>query len=148
MCFFLQRRGDSLHGTPGKIAHSRPCNIENPEPGKCMNGSNRYASFNRIGPMPNKGPSTYRARHSLQGRHWWHLIILSWIQGYMEPSWTLPHYWCSAQHIKKLKLEKQAIEPDLVGANSLRTGGAMDLKLHGYSNTTIMKMGRWTSLTF
>ena len=26
--FFSQRRGDSLHGTPGNIAHSRPCNNE------------------------------------------------------------------------------------------------------------------------
>ena len=24
----------------------------------------------------------------------------------------------------------------------------MALKIHGYSDTTIMKMGRWTSLTF
>lgn len=49
---------------------------------------------------------------------------------------------------KKLKLHQQAIDPDLVGAHSLRAGGAMALKLHGYDDTTIMKMGRWTSLTF
>jgi hypothetical protein len=36
----------------------------------------------------------------------------------------------------------------LVGAHSLQAGGAMALKLHGFSDTTIMKMGRWTSLTF
>ena len=47
-----------------------------------------------------------------------------------------------------LRLDKQAIDPDLVGAHSLRAGGAMALKLHGYDDTTIMKMGRWTSLTF
>ena len=49
---------------------------------------------------------------------------------------------------KVLKLDKQAIDPDLVGAHSLRAGGAMALKLHGYDDTTIMKVGRWTSLTF
>ena len=49
---------------------------------------------------------------------------------------------------KTLKLHEQAIIPDLVGAHSLRAGGAMALKLHGYDDTTIMKMGRWTSLTF
>ena len=49
---------------------------------------------------------------------------------------------------KTLNLHRQAIDPDLVGAHSLRAGGAMALKLHGYDDTTIMKMGRWTSLTF
>ena len=47
-----------------------------------------------------------------------------------------------------LNLQERAIDPDLVGAHSLRAGGAMALKLHGYDDTTIMKMGRWTSLTF
>ena len=49
---------------------------------------------------------------------------------------------------KSLQLEKQAIDPDLIGAHSLRSGGAMALKLHGYDDTTIRKMGRWTSDTF
>ena len=49
---------------------------------------------------------------------------------------------------KALQLEKQAIDPDLIGAHSLRSGGAMALKLHGYDDTTIRKMGRWTSDTF
>ena len=49
---------------------------------------------------------------------------------------------------KTLQLEKQAIDPDLIGAHSLRAGGAMALKLHGFDDTTIMKIGRWTSLTF
>ena len=47
-----------------------------------------------------------------------------------------------------LKLEKQNIDPDLIGAHSLRAGGAMALRLHGYDDTTIQKMGRWTSNTF
>ena len=47
-----------------------------------------------------------------------------------------------------LKLNKRAIDPDLVEAHPLQAGGAMGLKLHGYNNTTIIKMGRWTSLTF
>ena len=46
----------------------------------------------------------------------------------------------------ELKLHRQKIDDDLVGAHSLRAGGAMALKLHGYDYTTIMKMGRWTSL--
>jgi hypothetical protein len=49
---------------------------------------------------------------------------------------------------KLLKLQDQAIDPDLVGAHSLRAGGAMALKLHGYNDTTIQKLGRWTSTTF
>ena len=48
----------------------------------------------------------------------------------------------------KLKLHEQGIDPDLIGAHSLRAGGAMALKLHGFADTTIMKMGRWRSLTF
>ena len=49
---------------------------------------------------------------------------------------------------KKLKLNLQAIDPDLVWVHFLRAGGAIALKLYGYDDTTIMKMGRWTSLTF
>jgi hypothetical protein len=49
---------------------------------------------------------------------------------------------------KALNLQNKGIDPDLIGAHSLRAGGAMALKLHGFDNITIMKMGRWTSLTF
>ena len=52
------------------------------------------------------------------------------------------------QTVTDLNLHLQGIDPDLVGAHSLRAGGAMALKLHGFDDTTIMKMGRWTSLTF
>ena len=52
------------------------------------------------------------------------------------------------QVAQSLCLQDQAIDPDLIGAHSLRAGGAMALKLHGYDDTTIMKMGRWTLLTF
>ena len=47
-----------------------------------------------------------------------------------------------------LQLEKVGIAPDLVGVHSLRAGGAMAMKLTGHSDTTIMKHGRWRSLTF
>ena len=50
--------------------------------------------------------------------------------------------------VKALDLQKRGIDPDLVGVHSLRAGGAMALKLHGYNDTTIQKMGRWSSLTF
>ena len=49
---------------------------------------------------------------------------------------------------KALNLSKKGIDPDMVGAHSLRAGGAMAMKLHGFDETTIMKMGRWRSLTF
>jgi hypothetical protein len=50
--------------------------------------------------------------------------------------------------VTTLKLHKSGIDPDLVGVHSLRAGGAMALKLTGSNDMTIMKMGRWTSLTF
>ena len=49
---------------------------------------------------------------------------------------------------KLLNLHEQGIHPDLIRAHSLRAGGAMALRLHGFEDTIIMKMGRWTSLTF
>jgi hypothetical protein len=50
--------------------------------------------------------------------------------------------------VTKLNLKASGIDPDLVGVHSLRAGGAMALKLTGSNDTTIMKMGRWMSLTF
>jgi hypothetical protein len=52
------------------------------------------------------------------------------------------------QSAKTLHLSDFAVDPDLLGSHSLRAGGAMALKLQNYDDTTIMKMGRWTSLTF
>ena len=52
------------------------------------------------------------------------------------------------QSVLNLNLHLGGIDPDLVGVHSLRAGGAMALKLHGADDTTIMKAGRWTSLTF
>ena len=49
---------------------------------------------------------------------------------------------------QQLNLSAQGIDPDLVGSHSLRAGGAMALKLHGYEDTTTKKMGRWIGLTF
>ena len=50
--------------------------------------------------------------------------------------------------VRALKLHEAGIDPDIVGVHSLRAGGAMALKLHGESDTTIMKHGRWSGLTF
>jgi hypothetical protein len=50
--------------------------------------------------------------------------------------------------VRALNLHKAGIDPDIVGVHSLRAGGAMALKLHGESDTTIMKQGRWSGLTF
>jgi hypothetical protein len=52
------------------------------------------------------------------------------------------------QAVTSTNLHRGGIDPDLVGVHSLRAGGAMALKLTGAGDTTIMKMGRWTSLTF
>lgn len=52
------------------------------------------------------------------------------------------------ESVKDLQLHKNGISPHLVGAHSLRAGGAMALKLNGAADTTIKKMGRWSSLTF
>ncbi len=49
---------------------------------------------------------------------------------------------------KILRMDRQGIDPDLIGAHSLRAGGAMAMKLQGVSDTVIMKQGRWSSLTF
>ena len=49
---------------------------------------------------------------------------------------------------KTLKLKKQVIDPGLVRAHSLCTGGATSMKLHGSSDIEIKKFGRWSSLTF
>ena len=35
-----------------------------------------------------------------------------------------------------------------IGTHSLRAGGAVALKLAGYDETTIMKLGRWSSQTY
>ena len=35
-----------------------------------------------------------------------------------------------------------------ISSHSLRAGGAMALKLCGASDSTIMRVGRWTSLTY
>ena len=50
--------------------------------------------------------------------------------------------------VTSLDLHNNGIDADLVGAHSLRAGGAMALKLAGTEDTTIMKMGRWSGLTF
>ena len=70
-------------------------------------------------------------------------INKKWTQ--ITPAHMLKGIRESVQH---LQLSKNGINADLIGVHSLRAGGAMALKLHGESDTTIMKMGRWTSLTF
>lgn len=41
-----------------------------------------------------------------------------------------------------------SVNPALVGSHSLRSGGAMHLKLAGYDELTIKKLGRWSSDTY
>ena len=54
----------------------------------------------------------------------------------------------TCDNVNNLKLHLQDIDKNLVGVHSLRAWGAMALKLHGYDDMTIMKMGLWTSLSF
>ena len=49
---------------------------------------------------------------------------------------------------RAIKLRLVGIDPDMVGVHSLRLGGEMVLKLHGHIDTIIMKIGRWSGLTF
>ena len=51
-------------------------------------------------------------------------------------------------HVKVHNLTHPRLDPVLIGAHSLRAGGAMALKLNGAPDTTIMKLGRWSGLTF
>ncbi len=51
--------------------------------------------------------------------------------------------------IKQLNLTTNGgLDPRDIGVHSLRAGGAMAMKMHGADDTTIMKQGRWTSMTF
>lgn len=62
----------------------------------------------------------------------------------------------SARHIREA-IREAAVECDLpaqgydlkrIGSHSLRSGGAMALKLAGYSHDIIQKLGRWRSDTY
>ena len=48
----------------------------------------------------------------------------------------------------ELELEKHGYDVSRIGTHSLRSGGAMALKLNGYDDTLIRKLGRWRSDTF
>ena len=45
-------------------------------------------------------------------------------------------------------LEAQGFDISRVGSHSLRSGGAMALRLAGYNDDTIKKLGRWSSNTY
>ena len=47
-----------------------------------------------------------------------------------------------------LNLTKKGLHPSLLGSHSLRSGGAMAMKLNGEGTDTIRKCGRWSSDTF
>ena len=50
--------------------------------------------------------------------------------------------------VTALHLEQNGITTDMVSSHSLRAGGATAMKMHGYSDTRIQKMGRWRGATF
>ena len=50
--------------------------------------------------------------------------------------------------VSDLKLHHAGINPDQVNVNYIVSGGGMYLKLHRASDTTIIKMFWWSSLTF
>jgi hypothetical protein len=49
---------------------------------------------------------------------------------------------------KQTRLPDRGYPLSQIGTHSLRASGAMALKLNGYHQTEIMKLGRWTSTTF
>ena len=55
---------------------------------------------------------------------------------------------CVRASVTALRLFRQGIKSSDVGSHSLRAGGAMSMKLNGCDLISIMKAGRWTSLTF
>ena len=56
---------------------------------------------------------------------------------------------CAVRAASKARnFHNQGINPDMIGAHSLRAGGAMALKIMGYSDSSIQKFGRWTSDTW
>ena len=71
---------------------------------------------------------------------------------FQHQEWTLVTRQAVVVAVKEgamsLKLDQQGIDPDLIGSHSLRAGGAMALKLHDYPDTTIQKLGRWSSATW
>ena len=50
--------------------------------------------------------------------------------------------------VVQLNMQPQGFDETNVSSHSLRAGGAMAMFLHGMSDTTIKKMGRWSSDTF
>jgi hypothetical protein len=52
------------------------------------------------------------------------------------------------QAAKTTNLVAQGYDLKRVSTHSLRASGAMALKLQGVDDTTIMKIGRWSGLTF
>ena len=59
-----------------------------------------------------------------------------------------PPYEILSHGQKHRKQHLKGIDPDLIGAHSLRAGGTIALKITSEDDTTIMKMDRWHSLTF
>jgi hypothetical protein len=65
------------------------------------------------------------------------------------PSITQDHITKAVRRaITRLGLKHKGFTSTNTGSHSLRAGGAMALKLNGADMATIMKQGRWTSLTF
>ena len=50
--------------------------------------------------------------------------------------------------VESLQLHHRGLDANSVSSHSLRAGGAMAMFLSGMSDTTIKKMGRWSSDTF
>ena len=76
------------------------------------------------------------------------------ISAYRQQDGTVGHVHSShinaavKQAAAHLGLPAQGFALSAVSSHSLRAGGAMALKLHGYDRDTIKKMGRWSSDTF
>ena len=81
----------------------------------------------------------------------WHRVapnILLFSNQNLRSGTNLWHCGCSPRIGKTFILQEQRIDPDLIGARSLRSGGAMDLNIMGYNDYKTRKFGRWTSDTW
>ena len=79
------------------------------------------------------------------------MLLVSWPLSFVSPGihvldsnvTRLVH-----QAAADMNLVAQGYELRQIGTHSLRASGAMALKLQGVDDSLIMKIGRWTGLTF
>ena len=78
--------------------------------------------------------------------------IISTFYSHQYPQGRALRVGCVTRAIQKtvtiLRLDRQGIRPSDVSSHSLRAGGATAMHLNGIPDSTIQKLGRWSSDTF